>query len=209
MCSASLTSHQLPARRAQWCTDEAIRSRATSLALSGLQLLSEIPNVLPTQLACELWKQKDRSFLCCGLPGCIWMHSLHKHRVYLLPQRNPSMGADQDTTGVSWGFRQKRKKFQLQDQSGWSSLYKAMHGLANQNTVFYIHERAQIILIKIQQSDLYLLQSLRLINFKIPLVPGFGCVISFVCNSLFLWQIKSPLISNTTVLRNEISHNEN
>lgn len=118
----------------------------------------------------ELWKQKDGSFLCCGLPVCIWMHSLHRHRVYLLPQGNPSVGADQDTRGVSRSFRQKKKKFQLQTQSGWSSLYKAKH-LVNQNTIFYIHERAQIILIKMQQSDLYLLQSLRLINFKIPLVP--------------------------------------
>lgn len=31
---------------------------------------------------CELWKQKDRSFLCCGLPVCIWRnHSLCRHRL--------------------------------------------------------------------------------------------------------------------------------
>lgn len=79
-------------------TDEAIRSRDTSLALSGPQLLSEIPTQLP------LWamEQKDRSFPCCGLPGCIWRrHSLHRHRLYLLPQGNESMRADQDMTGVS------------------------------------------------------------------------------------------------------------
>lgn len=98
-------------------------------------------------------------------------------------------GASDSVTG--------KKKFQLQAQSGWSSLYKTMHELINQNTVFYMHEGAQLVLIKVQQSDFSLLRSVWLISFNIPLVQGFGCIVSFVCNSLFLWQIKTPLICNS------------
>lgn len=74
---------------------------------------------------CEPWKQKDRSFPCCGLPGCIWRrHSLHRHGLYLLPQGNQSMRADQDRTGLSWSFRLfDRKKLNFSYRSKVSDLH--------------------------------------------------------------------------------------
>lgn len=117
-------------------TDEAIRSRDTSLALSGPQLLSEISTQLP------LWAMKAEGQIF----SLLWPPWVYLKKAFTA-QAQALSAATREWINESWPGHdrcvlelqtegQEKAKFQLQAQREWSSLYEAMHGLVNQTSSF-------------------------------------------------------------------------
>lgn len=168
-------------------------------------LMRGAPSVSCGGTSTDLGAQQRDSLLCWGLPA-VWEEATHCTGTCLFIAMREAIKtrSDQGTTYASWSFRQndrKKKKFQLQPRSGWSSLFEANWAqckdcVVNQNIILPTHEGVQLQLIRIQQFDFSLLWSIWLFSFNTPLMQVFVSIIPFGCISLFLLHINMPSISN-------------